>query len=215
MASREDTDGIYDLVYSTSPYLSTDSSEKIETIIESDLPTPIEANFSLSLQTESFLYLTLTFEAQYLTEYMDHGVQKQSILPITLFNVEFAKITERYVKTGRTGENRILNLDLKYDSEAGLLFLAFGDSKYKLLTLQNTADTGEKIISAMQVNKFRLPGRFDNPYVKYNNIRFLLRLSGTQYGDSNTLIAAQVPTTFFENNIYNSNIIVSARTNLI
>lgn len=215
MASREDTDGIYDLVYSTSPYLSTDSSEKIETIIESDLPTPIEANFSLALQTESFIYLTLNFEAQYLTEYTDQNVQKQSILPVTLFNVEFAKITERYTKTGFTGEDRILNLDLKYDSEAGLLFLAFGDSKYKLLTLQNTADTGEKIISAMQVNKFRLPGRFDNPYIKYNNIRFLLRLSGTQYGESNTLIAAQVPTTFFERNIRNSNIIVSARTNLI
>ena len=212
MAAREDTDGIYDLVYSTSPCLSTD---EIETITESDLPTPIEANFSLSLQTESFLYLTLNFEAQYLTEYIDHDVQKKSILPVTLFNVEFAKITERYAKTGRTGDDRILNLDLKYDSEAGLLFLAFGDSKYKLLTLQNTADTGEKIISAMQVNKFRLPGRFDNPYIKYNNIRFLLRLSGTQYGESNTLIAAQVPTTFFENNIHNSNIIVSARTNLI
>lgn len=212
MASREDTDGIYDLVYSTSPYLTGD---EIETIAESDLPTPIEANFSLSLQTESFLYLTLNFEAQYLTEYIDHDVQKKSILPVTLFNVEFAKITERYTKIGRTGEDRILNLDLKYDSEAGLLFLAFGDSKYKLLTLQNTADTGEKIISAMQVNKFRLPGRFDNPYIKYNNIRFLLRLSGTQYGESNTIIAAQVPTTFFENNISNSNIIVSARTNLI
>lgn len=215
MSSRENPSGIYDLVYSTSPYFPTGNEEKIETITESDLPTPIEANFSFSLQAESFVYLTVNFEAQYLTDYKDGETQKQSILPVTLFNVEFAKITERSSKIGLTGSDRILNFDLKYDSEAGLLFLAFGDSKYKLLTLQNTADTGEKIISAMQVNKFRLPGRFDNPYVKYKNIRFLLRLSGTQYGDSNALIAAQVPTTFFENNIYNSNIIVSARTNLI
>lgn len=131
-----------------------------------------------------------------------------------LFSVQFKNLTERSVTKGLLSDNRILTLDLRYDSESGLVFLGFGDSNYKLLSLQNTADTGERLISSIQTSKFKIPGRFDQPYVDYNNLRFVVTISGQANG-ANGLESVSLNADIFKQNIANSNVITYARTNII
>ena len=47
---------------------------------------------------------------------------------------------------------------LRYLSESGIVFIQFGDSEEKLLTLQTSSPTGKRLCQTLTVNKFYLPG---------------------------------------------------------
>ena len=68
-----------------------------------------------------------------------------------------------------------LSLNIRYNSEVGLLFLTYGNSNEKILSLLNLNDTGEKIINNYTVNKFSLPGRF--AYPDFDTKKLQLKLS--------------------------------------
>jgi hypothetical protein len=52
---------------------------------------------------------------------------------------------------------------LRYDSEKGLIFLEYGDSGEKLLSLLSLNDAGLPIVESFNAVKFMLPGRFRYP----------------------------------------------------
>jgi hypothetical protein len=81
-----------------------------------------------------------------------------------------------YTRPDSTFEsNDSLRLNLKYDSEAGLMFIQFGDGTYKLLSLQSTAGSGERLLSSLDIKKFKIPGLFSTPGFNLNN--FYINLS--------------------------------------
>ena len=72
-----------------------------------------------------------------------------------------------------------LSLNIRYNSEVGLLFLTYGNSNEKILSLLNLNDIGEKIINNYTVNKFSLPGKFAYPDFDTKNL--WLKLSVWKY----------------------------------
>ena len=65
-----------------------------------------------------------------------------------------------------TRETAAYSLNIRYDSEGGLLFMQYGNSKEKLITTLNTISTGSRIVDAYEVKKFFIPGLFDQPNFK-------------------------------------------------
>lgn len=55
-------------------------------------------------------------------------------------------------------------LNIKYDSESGLLFLKVGEDTEKILSLVNSIN-GIKIVNNFHVSKCKLPGRFAKPNI--------------------------------------------------
>lgn len=55
-------------------------------------------------------------------------------------------------------------LNIRYDSESGLLFLKVGESTEKILSLVNSIN-GVKIVNNFNTSKCKLPGRFTKPNV--------------------------------------------------
>ena len=89
-----------------------------------------------------------------------------------------------------------LSLNIRYNSEIGLLFLTYGNSNEKILSLLNLNDTGEKIINNYTVNKFSLPGRF--AYPDFDTKKLQLKLSVWKY-DSATNVQSTVSDAFLSN----------------
>ena len=104
---------------------------------------------------------------------------------LLLFSAEFQNLTIMPITTQDTETSnqsmltKPLSLNIRYNSEVGLLFLTYGDSNEKILSLLNLNDIGEKIINNYTVNKFSLPGRFAYPDFDTKNLR--LKLSVWKY----------------------------------
>ena len=93
-------------------------------------------------------------------------------------------------------------LNIRYDSESGLLFLKVGESTEKILSLVNSIN-GIKIVNNFHTSKCKLPGRFMKPNVvntKYGEYVIEVRITDAEF-----------PT----NNNEAVNISAYARTNLI
>ena len=109
---------------------------------------------------------------------------------LLLFSAEFQNLTIMPITTQNTETSsqsiltKPLSLNIRYNSEVGLLFLTYGNSNEKILSLLNLNDTGEKIINNYTVNKFSLPGRFAYPDFDTKNLR--LKLSVWKYKSSAT-----------------------------
>ena len=93
-------------------------------------------------------------------------------------------------------------LNIRYDSESGLLFLKVGESTEKILSLVNSIN-GVKIVNNFNTSKCKLPGRFTKPDVV--NTKY------SEYVIEVTINDAEFPI----NNNEAVNIIAYARTNLI
>ena len=61
------------------------------------------------------------------------------------------------------------HLNMTYSSKDGLIYLAFGGEKYKLLNLLTTTTSGKEIISFLEINKLQLPGKLINSKINYEN----------------------------------------------
>lgn len=93
-------------------------------------------------------------------------------------------------------------LNIRYDSESGLLFLKVGESTEKILSLVNSIN-GVKIVNNFNTSKCKLPGRFTKPDVA--NTKY------SEYVIEVTINDAEFPT----DNNEAVNISAYARTNLI
>ena len=93
-------------------------------------------------------------------------------------------------------------LNIRYDSESGLLFLKVGESTEKILSLVNSIN-GVKIVNNFNASKCKLPGRFTKPDIA--NTKY------SEYVIEVTINDAEFPT----NNNEAVNISAYARTNLI
>ena len=138
---------------------------------------------------------------------------------LLLFSAEFQNLTIMPITTQNTetsSQNMLtepLSLNIRYNSEVGLLFLTYGNSNEKILSLLNLNDTGEKIINNYTVNKFSLPGRF--AYSDFDIKRLQLKLSVWKY-ESATNKRFAVNDAFL-GNIKDSkpNIVCYPRTNIL
>ena len=100
---------------------------------------------------------------------------------ILLFSAEFQNLT--IIPAENQYESiKPLSLNIRYNSEVGLLFLTYGNSNEKILSLLNLNDIGEKIINNYTVNKFSLPGKFSYP--DFDTKKLQLKLSVWKYNSA-------------------------------
>ena len=149
-----------------------------------------------------------------------HTISSDNYESLLLFSAEFQNLTIMPITTQNTETSNQsmltgpLSLNIRYNSEVGLLFLTYGNSNEKILSLLNLNDIGEKIINNYTVNKFSLPGRF--AYPDFDIKKLQLKLSVWKYYESATDKRFAVSTEFF-NNITGSkpNIVCYPRTNIL
>ena len=202
-----ETDKQNNLLTSLSNYSSND-------FIESDLPTPLDISLSFILQdtfkdkstsgsnsgstsvpndgstseSESNKGKNYIYHIELNAEY--DTISSDNYESLLLFSAEFQNLTIMPITTQDTETSnqsmltKPLSLNIRYNSEVGLLFLTYGDSNEKILSLLNLNDIGEKIINNYTVNKFSLPGRFAYPNFDTENLR--LKLSVWKYKKSAT-----------------------------
>ena len=204
-------------------------------LLESDLPTPLDISLSFILkdtldngstsesnngstsESESNRDKNYIYHVELNAEY--HTISSDNYESLLLFSAEFQNLTIMPTTTQNTetsSQNMLtepLSLNIRYNSEVGLLFLTYGNSNEKILSLLNLNDTGEKIINNYTVNKFSLPGRF--AYPDFNTKKLQLKLSVWKY-DLTSYKQSAVSTEFF-NNIIGSklNIVCYPRTNIL
>ena len=144
--------------------------------IESDLPTPIDISLPFILQggkkddlNKNYIY-HIELSAEYDT------ISSDNYESLLLFSAELQNLT---IIPHNKPIDDALSLNIRYNSEIGLLFLTYGNSNEKILSLLNLNDTGEKIINNYTVNKFSLPGRF--AYPDFDTKKLQLKLSVWKY----------------------------------
>lgn len=195
---------------------STDGSNNESTSVPNDgstsVPNDGSTNESESNKGKNYIY-HIELNAEYDMISSDND---ESLL---LFSAEFQNLTIMPITTQNTETNSQnmlttpLFLNIRYNSEVGLLFLTYGNSNEKILSLLNLNDTGEKIINNYTVNKFSLPGQFAYPYFDTSNLR--LKLSVWKY-DSATSTKSAVSDKFLGNIAGKQpNIVCYPRTNIL
>ena len=140
--------------------------------IESDLPTPLDISIPFILQDNGDINTNFIYHIELDAVYTDIENNKESI---SLFNVELKNLTILPIDSSDIP----LNLNIRYNSEIGLLFLTYGNSDEKILSLLNLNDSGEKIVDNYAVSKFSLPGRFEYP--SFDTTRLEIKLSLWKY----------------------------------
>ena len=98
-----------------------------------------------------------------------------------LFNLQLKNLTIK--DTSQTGgtpndPNAPYAINIEYSSKDGLLYLAFGGEKYKLLNLLTTTTSGKEMVDSLNVNKLQLPGKFISQDIDYNNFSISLEIRG-------------------------------------
>ena len=186
--------------------------------IESDLPTPLDISLSFLLKdgTNQDLNKNYIYHIELNAELHDNEVGEETpsanYESILLFSAEFQNLTIIPVEN-QYESIQPLSLNIRYNSEVGLLFLTYGNSNEKILSLLNLNDTGEKIINNYTVNKFSLPGQFAYPYFDTSNLR--LKLSVWKY-DSATNTQSAVSDKFLSKIAGSTpNIVCYPRTNIL
>ena len=147
--------------------------------IESDLPTPIDISLPFILQggkkddlNKNYIY-HIELSAEYDT------ISSDNYESLLLFSAELQNLT---IIPHNKPIDDALSLNIRYNSEIGLLFLTYGNSNEKILSLLNLNDIGEKIINNYTVNKFSLPGRF--AYPDFDTKKLQLKLSVWKYNSA-------------------------------
>lgn len=135
--------------------------------------------------------------------------QGQELARFSLFNVSFQGLenVQKWTKDGSFIEtSKIINtyhpnaltdpedtnigrpvLNIRYDSESGLLFLKVGESTEKILSLVNSIN-GVKIVNNFNTSKCKLPGRFTKPDVvntKYSEYAIEVVINDAEFTTDN------------------------------
>lgn len=111
--------------------------------------------------------MTITLTAKY-------GTNSQELFTTNLTNLSINPKPESAVADVSQPKDHMLCI--RYDSETGLLFLQYGNSRERLLTLQNTTTTGERMVTSYQAYKFFIPGKFDDPDFDLSALTFDLKV---------------------------------------
>ena len=178
--------------------------------IESDLPTPIDISLPFILQggkkddlNKNYIY-HIELSAEYDT------ISSDNYESLLLFSAELQNLT---IIPYNKPIDDAFSLNIRYNSEIGLLFLTYGNSNEKILSLLNLNDTGEKIINNYTVNKFSLPGRF--AYPDFDTKKLQLKLSVWKY-DSATNVQSAVSDAFLSKiTVKQPYIVCYPRTNIL
>ena len=182
-----------------------------------------ESNNGSTGESESNKGKNYIYHVELNAELHDHEIGEETpsdnYESILLFSAEFQNLTIMPITTKNTETSsqsmltESLSLNIRYNSEVGLLFLTYGDSNEKILSLLNLNDIGEKIINNYTVNKFSLPGRF--AYPDFDTKKLQLKLSVWKY-ESATNERFAVSDAFL-GNITNSKpkIVCYPRTNIL
>lgn len=143
-----------------------DTTENRDRPISSDLPVDLTMN----------LCLCATANTGSLKATINYGSNSKQ-----LFNLQLKNLTIK--DTSQTGgtpndPNAPYAMNIEYSSKDGLLYLAFGGEKYKLLNLLTTTTSGKEMVDSLNVNKLQLPGKFINKDIDYSNFSISLEISG-------------------------------------
>ena len=186
--------------------------------IESDLPAPLDISLSFLLQDgkdkdrdKNYIY-HIELNAELHDNIITEETPSDNYESLLLFSAELQNLTIISTENKDTSI-KPLSLNIRYNSEVGLLFLTYGNSNEKILSLLNLNDTGEKIINNYTVNKFSLPGKF--AYPDFDTKKLQLKLSVWKY-DSATNIQSAVSSAFLGNIAGEQpNIVCYPRTNIL
>lgn len=126
----------------------------------SDLPMPFKATFSFTYTTNNVNTNPISFWIKY------QGQETE------LFELQWTKDFIADAKTWNPSDQQIQTIWLEYDSESGIIYQKYGDGQYRLLNLWSSADNGYKVLDAIKVRKFLIPGRFNNPTISMEDIHF-------------------------------------------
>lgn len=153
------------------------SSSPVNVTSDLDVPFSIVLPFDLSSTNAKYaaeIFLEMRACVYNSTDYLTLGnIQLQNLNQRTLV----AQDEEFYTRPDSSFDsNDSLRLNLKYDSEAGLMFVQFGNGTYKLLTLQTTAGAGDRMVHSLDVNKFKIPGLFSTSGFNLSNFYVELRI---------------------------------------
>ena len=190
----------------------------LKDFIESDLPAPLDISLSFLLQDgkdkdrdKNYIY-HIELNAELHDNIITEETPSDNYESLLLFSAELQNLT--IISTENKDISiKPLSLNIRYNSEIGLLFLTYGNSNGKILSLLNLNDTGEKIINNYTVNKFSLPGQF--AYPNFDTKKLQLKLSVWKY-ESATNEKFAVSDAFL-GNITGSkpNIVCYPRTNIL
>lgn len=190
----------------------------LKDFIESDLPAPLDISLSFLLQDgkdkdrdKNYIY-HIELNAELHDNIITEEAPSDNYESLLLFSAELQNLTIISTENKDTSI-KPLSLNIRYNSEIGLLFLTYGNSNGKILSLLNLNDTGEKIINNYTVNKFSLPGQF--AYPNFNTQKLQLKLSVWKY-ESATDEQLAVSDAFLSNIIGSKpNIVCYPRTNIL
>lgn len=149
----------------------SDNTYKIDTTPGYDWPTVSDLPVDLEVNWTCYAKLT-TGSIEAIIYYNEQ--QKQ------LFKIGLQNLT---IESDES-ENSDYHLNMSYSSKDGLVYLAFGGEKYKLLNLLTTTTSGKEIVSFLEVNKLQLPGLLTNSNIQYNNFRIDLIIEGMKLVDN-------------------------------
>lgn len=136
-------------------YCLSENDQNVKIVSDLDYPLSIDTTINLSQlfekATENGIKDTNSFTLKCTTTTGEAEEQEEKIL----FTVSLSNLSW-------TMSGVYLNLHIKYLSDSGLLLYHFGDDTTKLLSLQESVSTGERIVNYMKVNKMLWPGRFNS-----------------------------------------------------
>jgi len=164
---EDDSSSVY---YITSTHIFSNKQEAPN----SDMAVPIEVVIRTKLygdvENQDNLFFNIILEAQY---------GDNALIP--LFDISF--------KNQTFSTDNPQSLDIKYESESGLLLLNVGDSEYVLLNQLSTSNYGKRIVDSIIVNHFEVPGLFDDcQFDMLNNLTFKITIRSNATTDSNKVL---------------------------
>lgn len=127
-----------------------------------------------------------------------------------LFNLQLKNLTIEPANSSNTS----YAINIEYSSKDGLLYLAFGGEKYKLLNLLTTTTSGKEMVDSLNVNKLQLPGSFISQNINYSNFSIELEIAGLELIDNYSHNTA-TNTSYNGDNSMDIQIHSRARTNII
>lgn len=169
-------------LYSHSEFMWTKDNSgnyKIDTTENRDRPTSSDLPVDLTINLSTYA----TASTGSLKATISYGSNSKQ-----LFNLRLKNLTIK--DTSQTNEtpndpNTPYAINIEYSSKDGLLYLAFGGEKYKLLNLLTTTTSGKEMVDSLNINKLQLPGSFINQNIDYSNFAIKLEISGLELINNN------------------------------
>ena len=165
------------------------------------IPISLNSIFESGQELSDSIILKLTGSIYY------EGQPRKVLFDTSLTNLSFLN-----------NAKRIWTLDLKYDSNSGLMFLELGNNDRLLLSRLSTVSTGKRIVNSIIVEKHFLSGNFESYIFDLSKVKITLEVKAfLQLPNDTELTELQLVNE--TNGVFSANHIgyidMRARTNLI